>query len=47
MNILCKYENKIEVCIFYLFAFLENTYFVYSSVGNGPTEDVITSILKH
>ena len=47
MNILCKYEKKIKVHFFYLFVFLENTCFVCNSVGNGPVEGAITSILKH
>ena len=40
MNILCKYEKKIKV--HFLFAFLENTYFVCNSMGNGPGEGAIT-----
>ena len=34
-------------CIFYLFAFLENTCFVCNSMGDRPAEGAITSILKH
>ena len=47
MNILCKYEPLKSVHFFYLFAFLENTYFVCNSMGNRPTEGITTSILKH
>ena len=42
----CTRKKKLR-CIFYLFTFLENTCFVYNSLGNGPVEGAITSILKH
>ena len=55
MNILYKYEekkNKVRfffnfLIFFYLFVFLENTYYVRNSMGNEPVEGAITSFLKH
>ena len=43
----CESMRKKLRCIFYLFAFLENACFVCNSMGNGPVEGTITSILKH
>ena len=45
------WENKSRWFFFFfcsiLFAFLENSCFVCISMGNGPVEGAITSILKH
>ena len=46
MNILCKYEEKIKV-YFLVIYMLENACFVCNSLGNGPIEGAITSILKY
>ena len=45
MNIPCKYEKKKKDHFLFTFI-LENTCFVYNSMGNGPIEGAITSILK-
>ena len=38
-----KKKNKVH---FYLFAFLENACFVCNSMGNGPIDGALTSILN-
>ena len=49
VNILCKYERKIKVFIFYFFfiCVFITACFVCYSMGNVPVEGAITSILKH
>ena len=38
MKILCKYAKKIKVHFLILWAFLENTCFMYISMGNWPVK---------
>ena len=46
MNILCKNEKKIKVRFFLFICVLKDTCFVCNSMGNGPVEGAVTSILK-
>ena len=46
MNILCKYEPQNIGAFFYLFGF-KKIIFECNSMGNGPVDGTITSILRH